>query len=111
VPILDVKMPAGGGPRAAREIAERVPGTRVVALSAHDDREAIASMLRAGALGYVVKGAPIDEIIETVGRAARGLASLSSAVAANVASKLEERFRATERGREERPPRVDEGTG
>src|SRR3970282_2532060 len=98
VPILDVKMPAGGGPRAAREIAERVPGTRVVALSAHCDRQAIASMLRAGALGYVVKGAPIDEIIETVGRAARGLASLSSAVAANVASKLEERLGAREGG-------------
>ena len=108
VAILDVKMPGGGGPRAAREIAERVPGTRVVALSAHDDREAIASMLRAGALGYVVKGAPIDEIIETVGRAARGLASLSSAVAANVASELDERLGASERRAEERRLRISE---
>lgn len=108
VAILDVKMPAGGGPRAARGIAERAPGTRVVALSAHDDREAVASMLRAGALGYVVKGSPIDEIIETVGRAARGLASLSSAVAADVASELDEQLSARERRAEERRLRITE---
>ena len=96
VAILDVKMPAGGGPRAAAEIAEHVPGTRVVAHSAHDDRDAIASMLRAGALGYVVKGSPIGELIEVIERAARGVASLSGDVATTVVGELTERYRADE---------------
>jgi EAL domain-containing protein (putative c-di-GMP-specific phosphodiesterase class I)/DNA-binding NarL/FixJ family response regulator len=108
VAILDVKMPAGGGARAAREIAARAPGVRVVALSAHDDRESVASMLRAGALGYLVKGAPIDEIIEAVERAARGLASLSGEVVASVAGELEEQLGAQERRAEDREARVDE---
>lgn len=108
VVILDVKMPAGGGPRAAREIALKAPGVRVVALSAHDDREAVASMLRAGALGYVIKGAPIEEIVETVERASRGLASLSGEVAASVAVELEETAGEREREAGEGAARAEE---
>src|SRR5438309_8240036 len=58
VAVLDVRMPGGGGPRAARAIREACPRTQVVALSAHDDREAILEMIRAGAVGYLVKGLP-----------------------------------------------------
>ena len=42
-------MPAGGGPRAAREIQRLSPGTRVIALSAFEDRPTVLEMLRAGA--------------------------------------------------------------
>ncbi len=89
VALIDVKMP-GHGPRAVREIRRVAPGTRVVALSAHGDRASVASMLRAGALGYVIKGAPIDEILDAVKRASRGLASLSGDAAAAVSRELEE---------------------
>jgi DNA-binding NarL/FixJ family response regulator len=58
VALLDVKMPAGGGPWAAREIRDRYPGTRTVALSAYEDRTSVFEMLQAGACGYVVKGIP-----------------------------------------------------
>ena len=51
VALLDVKMPAGGGPRAAREIQRLSPGTRVIALSAFEDRPTVLEMLRAGAVG------------------------------------------------------------
>ncbi len=91
VALIDVKMP-GHGPRAAREIRRVAPATRVVALSAHDDRASVASMLRAGALGYVIKGAPIDEILDAVERASRGLASLSGDAAKGVSRELEERL-------------------
>ena len=37
VALLDVRMPRGGGPRAAREIAQVSPGTELIALSADDD--------------------------------------------------------------------------
>ncbi len=108
VVVLDVKMPGGGGSRAAREIAVRAPGAKVVALSAHNDRDSVAAMLRAGALGYIVKGAPIQEIIDTVQRAARGLASLSGDIAARVASDLEEQHGAQERRTEEHEIRLIE---
>ena len=56
VALVDVKMPAGGGPRAAREIIRVSPATRVIALSAFEDRPTVLEMLRAGAVGYLVKG-------------------------------------------------------
>ena len=48
VALVDVKMPAGGGARAAREIARCSPDTRVIALSAFEDRPTVLEMLRAG---------------------------------------------------------------
>jgi DNA-binding NarL/FixJ family response regulator len=68
VAILDVKMPGGGGIRAAEGIRTASPGTRIVALSAWDDRETMARMRRAGACGYVVKGAAPDDLIELIER-------------------------------------------
>jgi len=88
VALLDVKMPGGGGPRAAREILGIAPHTRIVALSAHDDRSSVLEMLRAGVVGYVVKGAAAEEILETVRRSVLGQASLSSHVTGHVVQEL-----------------------
>ena len=50
VALLDVRMPRGGGPRAAREIGRRVKsGTELIALSADDGGKEVDAMLRAGA--------------------------------------------------------------
>jgi DNA-binding NarL/FixJ family response regulator len=65
-------MPGGGGPRAAREIRRLSPGTRIVALSAHDDSGSVFQMLRAGCVSYVVKGATFEEIKDALVSAARG---------------------------------------
>lgn len=88
VALLDVMMPGGGGPRAAREIRATCPATRVVAVSAFDDRGAVMEMLQAGAAGYLVKGASVEEILEGIRRAVRGEASLSSGVATDVIHEL-----------------------
>ncbi len=66
VALLDVRMPAGGGSRAAREIRRLSPGTHVIALSAYEDRRTVLDMLRAGAVGYLVKGASSGEILDTI---------------------------------------------
>lgn len=87
VALVDVKMP-GGGPEATRGIIEASPATRVIALSAHDDRGSVREMIRAGAIGYIVKGAPAAEIIEAIRRAATGLGHLSPAVATDVVLEL-----------------------
>ncbi len=88
VALLDVKMPAGGGPRAAREIRKESPQTHVVALSAYEDRRTVLEMLRAGVVGYIVKGTSAEEILYTIRRSLRGQGSLSVEVTADVIHEL-----------------------
>ncbi len=88
VALLDVKMPGGGGPRAAREIRRDLPQTHVVALSAYEDRRTVLEMLRAGVVGYIVKGTSADEILYTIRRSMRGQGSLSVEVTADVIHEL-----------------------
>jgi DNA-binding NarL/FixJ family response regulator len=57
--------------RAADEIRARVPSARIVAISGDDSPDAMLAMTRAGAVGYLVKGAPPDEIVRTLQSAAR----------------------------------------
>jgi DNA-binding NarL/FixJ family response regulator len=64
-------MPGGGGVRAAVEIREASPTTRVVAISADGSQAAQLDMSRAGAIGYVIKGAPDEEIVRAIRSAAR----------------------------------------
>jgi DNA-binding NarL/FixJ family response regulator len=71
VAILDVKMPRGGGFRAAEGIRAASPGTCILALSAWDDRETIRRMRRAGAAGYLVKGSAPDDLFEVIERHTR----------------------------------------
>ncbi|MGW3965626.1 response regulator [Amycolatopsis sp. NPDC005003] len=68
VAVLDVRMPGGGGARAAREIARRSPDTAILAFSAYADRASIAGLAAAGVTEYLVKGAPNAAIVEAVRR-------------------------------------------
>ena len=55
-------MPGGGGIAAAREIAARLPDTRVVMLTvSHDERDVVASSA-AGAVGFVLKDVALDRL-------------------------------------------------
>jgi EAL domain-containing protein (putative c-di-GMP-specific phosphodiesterase class I)/DNA-binding NarL/FixJ family response regulator len=62
IALVDVRMP-GGGPAAARAIQAASPETRIVALSSNDDPTSVRLMLAAGAVSYVVKGTPADELL------------------------------------------------
>ncbi|HEY8843408.1 MAG TPA: response regulator transcription factor, partial [Gaiellaceae bacterium] len=101
VALVDVRMPGGGGAEAARGIRQRSPGTRVLALSAYDDRATVLEMLEAGVVGYLVKGSSIDSIMESIRQAADGQGSLSVEVTGEVieelVGQLQVRRRATER--------------
>ncbi|HET6770783.1 MAG TPA: ATP-binding protein [Actinomycetota bacterium] len=88
VALLDVKMPGGGGARAAREIRTASAKTRILALSAYEETSVVMEMLRAGAFGYIVKGASGGEVIDVIGRAVRGHASLAPEITADVIHEL-----------------------
>ena len=102
VALIDVKMPGGGGVRATREIRRLSPQTRVVALSAYDDRGTVLQMVRAGVSGYLVKGGPPEEIVETIHRSVRGYGALSGEVAAEVIAELGGHLEREEHQNEER---------
>ena len=108
VALVDVKMPAGGGPRAAREITRLSPATRVIALSAFEDRPTVLEMLRAGAVGYLVKGTAGDEILGSIERVMAGGASLSSEVIAGIVYELTQQLRREDSVREARDARRSE---
>ncbi|MEX0650760.1 MAG: response regulator transcription factor, partial [Actinomycetota bacterium] len=93
VALVDVSMPAGGGPRAAREIARCSPDTRVIALSAFEDRPTVLEMLRAGAVGYLVKGTTGEEIIGSIQKVMAGGASLSAEVISGIVAELSKQLR------------------
>ena len=88
VALVDVKMPGGGGARVAAAIATTSIETKVLALSAYEDRGSVLEMLRNGAVGFLVKGTPPAEILEAIRRAVRGQLSLSAEVAAAVIDNL-----------------------
>jgi len=67
--LMDLNMPTMGGLGATEILLERAPDTRILILSMHDSPEYIASALSHGAMGYVLKDVPTDEIrlaIDTV---------------------------------------------
>lgn len=78
VALLDVRMPGGGGPEAARLIRAQCPQTRLIAFSAHADRAVVLKMLRAGATEYLIKGVDDEELIEAIRRTGRGRLGLAS---------------------------------
>ena len=71
VVLLDFDMPGGGGVAAAMAIRDASPTTRIVALSADDSQGAQYDMSRAGAVGYLVKDAPDEEIVRVLRSSAR----------------------------------------
>jgi EAL domain-containing protein (putative c-di-GMP-specific phosphodiesterase class I)/CheY-like chemotaxis protein len=100
VALVDVRMPAGGGPHAARGISRVSPRTRVIALSAYEDRKNVLEMLRAGAVGYLVKGTAADELVQGIENVAQGGTSLSAEVMSGVVAELATQLRREEIERE-----------
>src|SRR5690349_17828840 len=80
VVLLDVRMPDGDGVQAARYIASHHPHTKIVALTWSDDPNTVRDMLAAGAIGYVVKGGTIDELVGAIRRARAGEPELDQKV-------------------------------
>jgi DNA-binding NarL/FixJ family response regulator len=81
VVLLDIRMPGMDGVEAARTIRKSCPATKVVMLTTFHDRELIYDALQAGASGYLLKDARVEEIVDAIRAAHRGHVLLSSEVA------------------------------
>ena len=84
VVVTDVSMPGMDGVTATREVLVRAPGTGVLVLTLHHDDATVTAALRAGARGYLVKGADRAEIVRAVEAVAAGQAVYGAAVAQRI---------------------------
>jgi NarL family two-component system response regulator LiaR len=66
VVLMDLVMPKMNGIAATRDIRQAYPEIQVIALTSFDDRDLVQGALQAGALGYLLKNASIDELAEAV---------------------------------------------
>ena len=88
--ILDVTMPRMTGLQAARELASRMPGLRILMLSMHENEQFLFEALRAGASGYVLKTAADRDLVNACRATMRGETFLyAGAVAALVREHLD----------------------
>ncbi len=76
VVLLDVSMPELDGIEATRRIVAAETDARIVILTASAERETILRAIDAGALGYMLKDSPPDDLLEGIRAAARGDAPL-----------------------------------
>jgi EAL domain-containing protein (putative c-di-GMP-specific phosphodiesterase class I)/CheY-like chemotaxis protein len=80
VALVDVRMAGGGGARVARELRARSSETRVIAVSAHPERDITLHMLGAGVTSCLVKGASSEEILAAIHECVEGNPTFSSGV-------------------------------
>jgi DNA-binding NarL/FixJ family response regulator len=79
--LMDIQMPGVNGIEATRRILETTPHIGVVVLTMFEDDDSVFSAMRAGARGYVLKGADPSEILKVVRAVARGEAYFGPEIA------------------------------
>jgi DNA-binding NarL/FixJ family response regulator len=84
VVITDLAMPGTDGVSATRQIRDRFPQVAVLVLTMHEDDEALFGAIRAGARGYLLKGADGDDIVRAVLTVARGDVVYGTSVAQRI---------------------------
>jgi DNA-binding NarL/FixJ family response regulator len=88
VVVMDLNMPGVNGIEATRRIVAANPTVAVLVLTMLDEDESVFAAMRAGARGYVVKGADTGDVLRALESVARGDAVFGPAVASRVLSYL-----------------------
>jgi DNA-binding NarL/FixJ family response regulator len=88
VVLMDLNMPGMSGIEATQRLAAAAPLARVVVLTVQADDRHVANALLAGACGYLLKDAPIEQIVEGIRAAARGESLISPRVAGRLVRRL-----------------------
>ncbi len=102
VVLMDVRMPGLDGVAATRRLHETCPEIKVIILTTFDDDEYVFEGLRAGAVGYLLKDVPSEQLAEAIRAAARGEAFIQPSVARKVVAKFA-RLTEREHRRREQP--------
>jgi NarL family two-component system response regulator LiaR len=85
VVLMDMMMPGMDGAQATQHIRKTCPRVQVVALTSFQEDELIQKALQAGAIGYLLKDVPADELAEAIRAAHAGHTTLAPQVAETLA--------------------------
>lgn len=77
VALIDISLPGLNGIETTRQLRKACPNTQVVILTIHTEEDYIFHAVRAGAIGYVVKHSPAEELYAAIRAAARGESFMS----------------------------------
>lgn len=80
VVLMDLVMPKMGGAETTRKLKAKLPGTQVIALTSFQDRDLVQEMLRAGAIGYLLKNITGEELADAIRQAYKGRPMMSPEV-------------------------------
>lgn len=89
VVLMDIRMPGIGGIEATKLILRENPHIGVILVTMYADNESVLSGMRAGACGYVLKGADPQDLRHAIEAASRGEVLLSPAIAAKLLHRFE----------------------
>jgi DNA-binding NarL/FixJ family response regulator len=84
VVLLDLELPGIGGVEAIPRLAEASPGSSILVFTAYQTDEQVLGAIRAGAKGYLLKGATSAEIVAAIRTVAAGGSALEPGVAARL---------------------------
>ena len=90
--VMDIQLPGMNGIDGVRAIKARHPGARILMQTVFDDEDKVFDAICAGASGYILKTAPVEEITKAIRAVHAGGAPMTPAIAMKVLS----RFRANE---------------
>ncbi len=88
VALMDLRMPEMDGVRAIRRLREVSPGTRVLVLTTFDTDADVLPAIEAGAIGYLLKDAPTEDLLRAVRAAHRGEPVLAPSVAGRLMGRV-----------------------
>jgi two-component system invasion response regulator UvrY len=85
VVLMDINMPGIGGLEATRKLLQRKPQLKIIVVTMHDDDLFPQRLLKAGALGYITKGAKVEEMLQAIRAVMANKRYLSPAIAQQIA--------------------------
>lgn len=82
--LMDVRMPEMDGVMATKLIHEKYPDIKILILTTFDDDEYVTYSLRNGAIGYLLKNRPAEELVDSIRALAKGIVQIDQAISAKL---------------------------
>jgi DNA-binding NarL/FixJ family response regulator len=96
VVLMDINLPGMSGIECVRQLRDRLADTQIVMLTTFDDPATVFESLQAGASGYILKRAAVDELLAAIRDVAAGGAPMTGAIARKVVQHFNQRGPAPE---------------